>query len=140
MLLHRTTHAPDQPWEIRCYVKERRNDFEKWHAGLSVTGKARLAITLKYLCVRAESDWQRPHASTAGDHLGVIRFKDENRTQHRLTGYFDLAHHAFVICVAGIEKDGVYAPPDYEKRASACRESVGQYFDKRTSPWPWPFR
>jgi hypothetical protein len=141
LVLHKRVQGPLTPWRIRCYLRESgKNDAEKWYSKLTVKGKARLASRLRYLIERSQSDWVRDQAVTLGDNLAVIHLKDENGSEHRLTGYFDVEHHSFVICVYGFEKDGVYNPPDYVDRTNQCRKSVGQRFDERTVLWPWPLR
>src|SRR4051812_23098902 len=98
-------------WKFRCYVNARGEDIiDNWLERVSVVGKANLDRTLEHLRVQPKDRWSRPHASPLGDHVYVIRFKDQNRTQHRLFGYFDDQHSAFVISVPGIERDDVYEP------------------------------
>lgn len=141
MLLQSTAKAPQIPWSFRCYVSSTgRNEFEKWHRSLSPTGRAKLATRLRYLREQPAERWRRPDAVALKNHVCVIHFQDENRKQHRITGYFDIEHHAFVMCVIGFEKDDEYHPSDYEEKANACRASVGTRFGERTVGWPWPIR
>jgi len=138
MLMQSPLRSPAEPWEIRCFLKESgRNEAEKWHLALNKRMQVRLRTHLNHLRFQPEQRWTRPDAAALGDHLCVIHFKDENRTQHRLTGYFDIKNHAFVICVYGFEKDGVYTPQDYADKTRQCREDVGNDFQQRTAVWPW---
>jgi hypothetical protein len=138
MLLHSPARTPDQLWEIRCFLRESgRNECAKWHQNLSTRARVKLRVRLAYLRAQPESRWQRPEASPLGNHVAVIRFTDENGTQHRLTGYFDHKHHAFVICVLGVEKDETYTPADYEQQTHSRRSEVGERFAERTAAWPW---
>lgn len=139
MLLQSPLRTPEKPWEIRCFLRASgKNDCEKWHQGLTKRAQVKLRTHLHYLRAQPESRWVRPGAVALKDHVCVIHFTDENRTQHRLTGYFDADNHAFVICVLGIEKDRVYTPADYESQTHDCRNEVRGQFEQRTARWPWP--
>ncbi len=82
--------------------------------------------------------WERPKASPLKNNSYVIRFKDENGTEHRLFGFFHLTNHVFVICFAGTERDSKYYPVDYEKRLARLRIEVSDSFKERTVDCPWP--
>jgi hypothetical protein len=79
--------------------------------GLSKKARANLRRTLEHLQVKPKSEWSRPWASPLKNHIYVIRFHDENRTQHRLFGRFDEAN--FVVTLYGTEKDKQYDPVNY---------------------------
>lgn len=139
MLLQSTSRSPDEPWEIRCYLRESgKNDALAWHAKFSTKGKVKVRTRLHYLRFQPQERWTRPEAAALKNNVAVIHVTDENGSKHRLTGYFDHRNHAFVICVLGYEKDDVYYPPDYEERTRRCRDDVGDDFDQRTAKWPWP--
>lgn len=112
-----------------------RSVVERQDAELSKTGKARRDVEIAYLRQQPLTRWTRPHASSLGDHLYVIRFRDENRKQHRMFGFADIPHHLFVICLTGYEKDNVYHPHDYIDRVKRCRDDIGPRIDERTRLW-----
>ena len=137
--MHSSWRTPAVPWAIRLYLTETgRNDFSKWNASLSTKGRARRDSNIKFLRFQPEERWRRPEAAALGNHASVIHFQDETTFQHRLFGYFDLENHAFVICVVGFEQGNKYHPKDYEQRIQQRRASVGDAFNKRTIPCPWP--
>lgn len=138
-LLEGAVKRPFSGWEYRLWLTDSgRNDFEKWDKGLSAKGRARRNTNMKFLRDKPADQWDRPEASPLGDNVYVIRFKDENSTQHRLFGYHDLSNHAYVICFAGFEKDHVYHPTDYGKRILQCRANIKGRFSERTIVCPWP--
>ena len=139
VLMHSPVRTPDTPWEFRLYLGPGgRNAFTKWDNGLSAAGRARRNTAMKFLRVEPPQRWDRPHASSLGHNVYVIRFKDQTGFQHRLYGYFDLQHHAFVICETGYEKDSVYFPSGYIERTERCRTDVSMDFNGRTTICPWP--
>lgn len=138
MLLQSHQKAPETPWIIYWYLTGTgRNNFTKWDKNLSIKGRVKRNTALKYLRVEPLSRWVRPETSPLGNLLYVIHFTDENRTAHRMCGFIDLAHHAFVICVTMIEKDGTYNPNNYEARTLSAKLDVQADFDKRTLECPW---
>lgn len=138
MLLQSTDRTPLEAWEIRCYLRHSgKNDFVKWHAGLSKRAQVKLRTALQYLRYQPATRWTRPDAVALGDHVCVIHFSDENRTQHRVTGFHDVTNHVFVMCVIGFEKDGTYTPADYENQTRECRLEVNGRLSERTCEWPW---
>ncbi|MDO9404897.1 MAG: hypothetical protein Q7T87_12765 [Polaromonas sp.] len=138
MLLQSQMRQPEKPWEFRHYLTDSgRNDMEKWDANLSKRGRANRDTAMRYLRNQPIERWTRPEASSIGDHLYVIHFKDENGSAHRLCGFFDLDYHAFVICVTIIEKDGKYKPKDYEKSTIQARANVAGVFEQRTASCTW---
>ncbi|WP_431107626.1 hypothetical protein [Variovorax paradoxus] len=138
-LLKGSKKPPFTVWEFRLWLTATgRNEHAKWDSELSKKGRARRNVSMKFLRDKPAAQWSRPEASPLGDHVYVIRFKDENGTQHRLFGYHDLDHHAYVICFEGFEKDHVYHPPNYEERVRKCRSDIKGQFDQRTIVCPWP--
>lgn len=138
MLLQSFQKSPETPWAIYWYLTDSgRNNFTKWDAKLSLKGRVKRNTALKYLRVEPLSRWVRPEASPLGNLLYVIHFNDENSTAHRMCGFIDLAHHAFVICATMIEKDGTYNPNDYEARTLSSQIDVQADFDKHTLECPW---
>lgn len=73
-------------------------------------------------------------ASPLGDGIYVIRFSDENRSQHRIFGFFDVARRAFVMALPGGERDGKYFPSDYAKKTLERRELVSRGAPGRIKP------
>lgn len=138
-VMHSTLRTPHTSWAFRLWLSPSgRNELSKWDAKLSTQGKARRNTAMKFLRVQPAERWSRPQASPLSDHVYVIRFHDETHSQHRLFGYFDLDHHAFVICFAGNEKDGVYHPADYVQRTIRCRQELSGHFSERTVECSWP--
>ena len=134
MLLHSTEKPPEKPWAFLWYLTDSgRNNLVKWDTGLSTKAKVNRNTAMKYLRVQPLSRWSRPEASPLGNGLYVIHFKDENSTAHRLCGFIDHEHHAFVICVTIIEKDGKYNPDDYETRTLTAKRKVQGDFNKHTA-------
>lgn len=142
MLLQSRLRTPHRPWAIRCLASTQRwADYAKWYErALTVKGRAKLATTLRYLVTEPSERWMRPKAVVLKDHVAVIHFSDENGMQHRITGYFDRKHHAFVMCVFGHEKDDQYQPGDYEERTLRDRSEVAGAFEQRTVAWPYELR
>lgn len=138
MLLHSKTRPPLQPWKFLHYLsKSGRNDIAAWDVDLSKKARANRNTAMRYLKVQPSDRWSRPLASPLGDHLYVIHFRDENGSAHRLCGFFDADHHAFVICVTIIEKDGKYKPENYEQRTNQARANVAGAFEQRTTSCDW---
>jgi hypothetical protein len=138
MLLQSSARSPEFPWAYYWYLTDSgRNNFIKWDARLSTTAKVKRNTAMKYLRVQPLSRWSRPEASSLGNHIYVIHFNDENRTSHRICGFVDLEHHAFVICATMIEKDGAYHPADYETKTLSAQINVQGNFGKHTLACPW---
>ena len=139
VLLHCAERAPEVPWQFRCYrTGGGRNDLIAWDKKLSKKGRANRNVRMAYLKEQPPGRWVRPDAVMLKNHASVIHFKDENRQQHRLFGFFAPQHHAFVICFAGTEKDSTYDPADYEQRIEDRRQEIESRLLERTAPWPWP--
>ena len=99
-------------WTYRCYVDHRERDvIDAWLCGLSKKAKARLLRTLEHLSAKPKDLWERPHASPLGDHIYVIRFTDENRSQWRIYGEHHDDSECFVLCCFGSERNNRYEPP-----------------------------
>lgn len=131
--------TPSPPWTFRLYLSPSgRSELDKWDRRLSASGKASRDVNMRFLSHQPLERWTRPHASPVGDHVYVIRFHDESRSQHRLIGYFAPEYRSFVICVAALEQDNQYHPADYVDRTIQCRASIGSAFIERTAPCPWP--
>jgi len=62
---------------------------------------AKFDRTLDHLVQMDKASWSRPHASPLGDHIYVIRFRDENSAQLRVFGHFEDAEHCFVMTLSG---------------------------------------
>jgi len=139
VLLQSTARTPDAPWNIRLFITSTdRNELAIWDSTLSVKGRARRDVAIKFLRVQPSTRWSRPQSSPLGDNCYVIRFKDQTGFQHRLFGYQDIKHHAFVICFEGYEQNDEYHPADYAERIKQCRTEVGDLFDERTVECEWP--
>lgn len=96
-----------------------------WLDGGGVTKKAkgRLDYALDQLSQLPRQLWRKPEpASSLGNHTYVIRFKETGGGQLRIFGHFSPFHSAFVMTFDGFEKDNVYHPHDYEKRAISHKE------------------
>ena len=140
-LLEQPVKAVVSVWEYRLYVTPSgRNDIAKWDAKLSARARAKRNTNMKFLRDKPATQWSRPSASPISDNVYVIRFKDENGSEHRMFGYHDLQYHAFVICFEGYEKDNVYYPTDYEERVKKFRTEIAGKFDERTIACTWPVK
>jgi hypothetical protein len=123
--------AKTPAWRFRCYLKQSGADLiQEWHGQLSKKGQAHLERTLEHLCVLDQTEWQRPHASALGHHIYVIRFRDENRTQHRIFGHFQ--GDEFVMTTTAIEKDNRYEPNNAKEIAYIRRQECLANPDQRT--------
>ena len=121
-----------QGWKFLCYRNASgKNQITPSLTALSKTGMMQLRRALEHLSVKPQTSWERPHASSAVNHIYVIRFRDENRTQHRLFGHHDLTGSEFVITLYGFEKDGKYEPSNYitisTTRRSECMANPGKH-------------
>ena len=119
-------------WKFLCYRNASgKNQITPSLTALSKTGMMQLRRALEHLSAKPQASWERPHASPAGNHIYVIRFRDENRKQHRLFGHHDLIAPEFVITLYGFEKDGKYEPSDYitisATRRSECLASPSEH-------------
>lgn len=113
------------PWTYRCYVDQKGNNIIiEWLKGLSAKARQNLKRTLEQLATKPRDAWGRPHASPTGDHIYVIHFKDENRTQWRIYGEHDDEHRCFVLTNYGTERGGVYKPSSADCSTTAKRHMV----------------
>ena len=95
-------------WRFKCFLSERGSDvIDEWHEKISKKGRAKLLRTMEHLVAQPLSEWARPYASPLRDHIYVIRFTDENRTQHRVIGHFHADTLYFILTQPAIEKDDV---------------------------------
>jgi len=123
------------PWSFRCYVDEKGNNIIiEWLKNLSPKARQNLKRTLEHLAAKPRDAWSRPQASPLRDHIYVIHFKDENRTQWRIYGEHDDEHKCFVLTNYGTERDGQYDPPSADCSDTAKRRMVDvrQSWDART--------
>jgi hypothetical protein len=122
-------------WTFRCYVHERgKNVVMDWLNGLSKKAMVNLKRTLEHLAQKPLTAWERPHSSPIGNHIYVIRFKDENSTQWRIYGEHDPSRGCFVLTNFGTERGGVYDPPSAQcsSLASSRMADCRQHWDERT--------
>ena len=121
------------PWRFICYKKTADHcEISKQLAKVSTKGRAKLLRTLETLQCLPQHRWERPHASTVinADHIYVIRFTDENRTQHRIFGNHQGGY--FICTLMGIEKGGKYEPANYGKIAVSRMGDCERDFHKYT--------
>jgi hypothetical protein len=106
-------------------------------AGLDLgkKGEARLERALDQLRQMPKTSWTRPKASSLGNHIYVIRFKDAAQVQRRLFGHFHDPHCAFVMTLLGYEKDDAYHPADYKEKSQQSRLVCIQDFGRKTQPY-----
>lgn len=88
-----------------------KNVIIEWLEGLSAKARQNLKRTLEQLATKQKIGWERPSASPLGNHIYVIRFNDENRTQWRVYGEHDDERSCFVLTNFGTERGGKYSPP-----------------------------
>ncbi|WP_419465627.1 type II toxin-antitoxin system RelE/ParE family toxin [Burkholderia diffusa] len=106
--------------------------IDDWVKTLSKKARANFSRTRDHLRHQPPEQWDRPHASPLGNHIYVIRFRDENSTQHRAFGHFRSKNDAFVLTNSGIEKDNVYEPSTYRQSADDARGVCEQTGDDRS--------
>lgn len=124
--------AANKPkWHFRCFIDHREIclvcDAIK---PLSKTAKANMRVALQILSFQDKTEWNRPHASSIKNHIYVIRFKDENRTQHRLFGHFHDDRKCFVMSLKGTEKGNKYEPANYNEIAAQRKGICDSSFDR----------
>jgi len=102
---------------------------------LGKKGEANLERALDQLRQLQKTHWTRPKASSLGNHIYVIRFKDAAQVQRRLFGHFHDPHCAFVITLLGYEKDDAYYPSDYKEKSQDNRIACNQDFGRKTQPF-----
>lgn len=101
-----------------------------WMGGLSKTAHANLKRTLEHLSQKPASEWVRPHSSSLKNHIYVIRFHDENRTQWRIFGGMAVEHGTFVLTNHGTERGGRYDP-----KADVCINTATSRLDLCLADW-----
>lgn len=122
-------------WRFRCLLSTRGEDLiDRWHSKISKRGRAKLERAMEHLAVQEKSEWTRPDASCIGNHIYVIRFKDENSTQHRIAGHFHENSNVFVLTQPVIEKDNEYDPRNFADLASDHKATCDDDFDGRSAP------
>ncbi len=94
--------------------------------------QANLDRTLDQLRQQPQTNWSRPHASSLGDHIYVIRFKNSTGGQLRIFGHFHLPYGTFAMTLHGYEKDSKYHPPDYQARAKEYKANCDSDFSAQT--------
>lgn len=100
---------------------------------LSKKSQAKLDRSLDQLKQLPKTSWSKPQpASSLGDSIYVIRFKDVNGSQLRIFGHFYDDHCAFVMTLHGYEKDNVYYPSDYAKVAQRHKAECDKDFLGKT--------
>lgn len=99
---------------------------------LSNKSQAKMDRSLDQLKQLPKTSWSRPHASSLGNSIYVIRFKDVNGTQLRVFGHFFDDHKAFVMTFEGYEKDNVYYPSTYPKMAQRHKADCDKDFSNKT--------
>ena len=135
MRLKKVQEVSLSPWNFHCYLTQRgEHATKKWRAQLTKSGLANLDRALEHLRVQPETAWTRPQASPLGNHIFVIHFRDENRTQWRLFGHFYEPHHAFVTTLGGTERDQQYLPHNYVETCQQRKQSAERDFSFVTEP------
>ena len=112
-------------WKFVSYIDESGTNLV--NATLKSLGSYALGsfVTAHRFVVTAQkTHWSRPHASSLGDNIYVIRFTDKAGTQHRFFGFFDDNNDRFVICLYGTERDDKYEPSNYVQLTKRIRESI----------------
>ena len=122
-------------WNIHELHDRGTGVISEFVAGRACSKKAAAKFdrTLDHLVQVDKTSWSRPHASPLGDHIYVIRFTDENRTQLRVFGHFEDLEHCFVMTLSGGEKDDQYEPSNYASQTQDRRTLVSSDFFGRTS-------
>lgn len=119
-------------WTFKCYVNWRNRDvIDEWHGDLSATARANFQRAREHLSAQPKAAWSRPHASPLGNHIYVIRFKDESRMQHRVCGHFPEDRDFFVMTLPAIEKDDKYEPSNYIQLATTRKNECDAGLNER---------
>jgi hypothetical protein len=131
-------------WKFFCYRDDRgKNVVGDWLVTEVKSKKAQqnLRRTLEHLSMKEKDAWKKPQASGGlGNHIYVIRFKDENGTQWRIYGGHDDDRKCFVLTNYGTERGGKYIPPVGDCVALAARrmDVVREQWNQRILPLPRP--
>lgn len=103
--------ADDMGWDFVTLLddagRDRVTDYIKKYGTKAITN---FIAALTFLTNAPKIGWLRPHGSSIGHNIYMIRFKDGNRTQHRIWGHFDDKNNRFVMTLPGQEKDDEYDP------------------------------
>ncbi len=121
-------------WVFRCMLSNRGLCVIKpWLGQIPVAGQADFDRSLQQLAPQPQQHWHKPApASTIGDNIFVIRFRDRQGTQHRTFGHFHSADRSAVLTLDGYEKDDVYYPKNYAKTTGANRTACDADHRART--------
>ena len=122
-------------WIFRCYQNAQgKNLIISDITSLTVKGRMQAKRAMEHLSQKDIQHWARPHSSkiSGHNHIYVIRFHDENRTQHRIFGHHDRAYTCFVMTSKAIEKDDKYIPANASDHASARMVECNSDFSKFT--------
>jgi|GEM_PF-4566472 len=121
-------------WIYRCYRRSNGgNDIVPLLMKLTARGRANARRAMEHLQQKDAQWWERPHAShiRGENHIYMIRFRDENRTQWRILGFHEHAMSVFVLTNTATEKDGDYEPATYGSIASERRKECLADWDRR---------
>jgi len=124
-------------WNYHERLENAEGVISSWikKSRLSKKGQMNLERSLDQLKQQPKQNWSRPTASSLGNSIYVIRFKDENGTQHRVFGHFFDEHHSFVITLNGYEKDNAYHPHDYKEIVQGHKTVCDKDFSGTTTPF-----
>lgn len=128
-----TTAKAAPPWKWYCFKDNRGNDVvNDWLRKLSGNARGRFARARDQLRDQPKQNWSKPNpASNVGNHIYVIRFKDETSMQHRVFGHFHDPANGFVMTLTGYEKDDVYYPTTYQRDGIGNKSICDQHFATR---------
>lgn len=134
-----TQPALAPPWRFYDLLDKRGlNPIAEHRSRLSKKARAHLERAIDHLTPLELKDWHKPNpASNIGNHIYVIRFKDESGMQHRIYGHCIPEKGCFVMTHTGYEKGGTYYPSDYEERTAKLRDFVNECFEKRATATDW---
>ena len=122
-------------WRFRSYVDDKGGNLvNQKMTALGASALGSLVTVYKFRVTAGKNAWCRPHTSSLGDNIYVIRFTDKTGMQHRFFGFFDDPNNRFVICLYGTEKDNVYEPDNYIGRVNTVRALILAKPDVRVGP------
>lgn len=120
-------------WDFRSIMAgQGQTLYDKVMNEIPKSARASSNVALRFLRQQPLARWSRPKASALGDHLYVIRFKDDSSKQRRFFDFAEPANHCFVICLYRFEKDGKYQPADYLVRVRETQRDLGANIVNRT--------
>jgi hypothetical protein len=121
-------------WSFVCYRNEKKEVVVfKWISGLSVKAKNNALRQMEILLQQPQENWHKPLPASkikGYNHIYVIRFNDENRTQWRIYGFHNQIKKVFVMTNYGTERDGKYKPTP-----AACADISKQCMEECNSNW-----